>query len=158
MNVDEEGCRIYLAGVVNIFLWTLKTLWSPISIFELESLSYDLSSKPPILKVRDLYVDSFRDIRYFPEIRDSINDFNWTSEDCSSWWSFHWSRSNWRSWSKVSYGTKCISTCIRETFKKALATMLKGHEIGARQLQHMQGVSQRDLLLERYGQGSYWVH
>lgn len=47
-------------------------------VVELENLPYGLSSKPPVLKVRDWYVDSFRDIRYFPEIRDSIDDLNFT--------------------------------------------------------------------------------
>lgn len=47
-------------------------------VVELENLPYGLSSKPPVLKVRDWYVESFRDIRYFPEIRDSIDDLNFT--------------------------------------------------------------------------------
>lgn len=47
-------------------------------VVELENLPYGLSSKLPVLKVRDWYVDSFRDIRYFPEIRDSIDDLNFT--------------------------------------------------------------------------------
>ncbi|KAL5198014.1 hypothetical protein ABZP36_001526 [Zizania latifolia] len=40
---------------------------------ELESLPFGLSNKPAILKVRDWYLDSFRDIRYFPDVR-SRND------------------------------------------------------------------------------------
>ncbi|NP_001265968.1 Pyruvate dehydrogenase (acetyl-transferring) kinase, mitochondrial-like [Cicer arietinum] len=40
---------------------------------ELETLPYGLSQKPAVLKVRDWYVDSFRDIRSFPEIKN-IND------------------------------------------------------------------------------------
>ncbi|KAI4349272.1 hypothetical protein L6164_009881 [Bauhinia variegata] len=40
---------------------------------ELENLPYGLSEKPAVLKVRDWYLDSFRDIRSFPEIKD-MND------------------------------------------------------------------------------------
>ncbi|XP_071703021.1 pyruvate dehydrogenase (acetyl-transferring) kinase, mitochondrial-like [Rutidosis leptorrhynchoides] len=40
---------------------------------ELESLPYGLSEKPAVLKVRDWYLDSFRDLRSFPDIK-SIND------------------------------------------------------------------------------------
>ncbi|KAI4335078.1 hypothetical protein L6164_013759 [Bauhinia variegata] len=40
---------------------------------ELENLPYGLSQKPAILKVRDWYLDSFRDLRSFPEIKD-MND------------------------------------------------------------------------------------
>ncbi|XP_072985850.1 pyruvate dehydrogenase (acetyl-transferring) kinase, mitochondrial-like isoform X2 [Typha latifolia] len=36
---------------------------------ELESLPFSLSQKPAVLKVRDWYLDSFRDIRSFPEIK-----------------------------------------------------------------------------------------
>ncbi|KAK7328562.1 hypothetical protein VNO77_22673 [Canavalia gladiata] len=40
---------------------------------ELENLPYGLSQKPAILKVRDWYVDSFRDLRSFPYIKN-INE------------------------------------------------------------------------------------
>ncbi|OMO58580.1 hypothetical protein COLO4_34520 [Corchorus olitorius] len=40
---------------------------------ELETLPYGLSHKPAVLKVRDWYLDSFRDLRSFPEIKD-VND------------------------------------------------------------------------------------
>ncbi|KAL4292081.1 hypothetical protein GQ457_14G017690 [Hibiscus cannabinus] len=40
---------------------------------ELGTLPYGLSEKPAVLKVRDWYIDSFRDMRNFPEIKD-IND------------------------------------------------------------------------------------
>lgn len=38
---------------------------------ELETLPYGLSLKPAVLKVRDWYLDSFRDLRLFPDIKDS---------------------------------------------------------------------------------------
>ncbi|KAF7837639.1 pyruvate dehydrogenase (acetyl-transferring) kinase, mitochondrial-like [Senna tora] len=37
---------------------------------ELERLPYGLSQKPAVLKVRDWYLDSFRDLRSFPEIKN----------------------------------------------------------------------------------------
>ncbi|XP_054793056.1 pyruvate dehydrogenase (acetyl-transferring) kinase, mitochondrial isoform X1 [Prosopis cineraria] len=40
---------------------------------ELERLPYGLSQKPAVLKVRDWYLDSFRDVRSFPEIKN-MND------------------------------------------------------------------------------------
>ena len=40
---------------------------------ELENLPYGLSQKPAVLKVRDWYVDSFRDLRAFPNIKN-VND------------------------------------------------------------------------------------
>ncbi|ESW10556.1 hypothetical protein PHAVU_009G219900 [Phaseolus vulgaris] len=40
---------------------------------ELENLPYGLSQKPAVLKVRDWYLDSFRDLRAFPDIK-SMND------------------------------------------------------------------------------------
>ncbi|KAI3690848.1 hypothetical protein L2E82_49059 [Cichorium intybus] len=40
---------------------------------ELESLPYGLSEKPAVLKVRDWYLDSFRDLRSFPAIKN-MND------------------------------------------------------------------------------------
>ncbi|XP_044499250.1 pyruvate dehydrogenase (acetyl-transferring) kinase, mitochondrial [Mangifera indica] len=45
---------------------------------ELESLPYGLSEKPAILKVRDWYLDSFRDMRSFPEIKDSSDEGEFT--------------------------------------------------------------------------------
>ncbi|KAJ1403017.1 Histidine kinase/HSP90-like ATPase [Sesbania bispinosa] len=40
---------------------------------ELDTLPYGLSHKPPVLKVRDWYLDSFRDLTSFPEI-NNMND------------------------------------------------------------------------------------
>ncbi|PIA65644.1 hypothetical protein AQUCO_00100864v1 [Aquilegia coerulea] len=37
---------------------------------ELETLPYGLSEKPAVLKVRDWYLDSFRDLRAFTDIKD----------------------------------------------------------------------------------------
>lgn len=45
---------------------------------ELESLPYGLSKKPAILKVRDWYVDSFRDIRSCPEVKDMKDEREFT--------------------------------------------------------------------------------
>ncbi|XP_031285786.1 pyruvate dehydrogenase (acetyl-transferring) kinase, mitochondrial [Pistacia vera] len=45
---------------------------------ELESLPYALSEKPAVLKVRDWYLDSFRDMRSFPEIKDSSDEREFT--------------------------------------------------------------------------------
>ncbi|RZC56109.1 hypothetical protein C5167_014957 [Papaver somniferum] len=45
---------------------------------ELESLPYGLSSKPAVLQVRDWYVDSFRDLRAFPEIKDTTDELAFT--------------------------------------------------------------------------------
>ncbi|RDX94105.1 [Pyruvate dehydrogenase (acetyl-transferring)] kinase, mitochondrial [Mucuna pruriens] len=45
---------------------------------ELENLPYGLSLKPAILKVRDWYVDSFRDIRAFPEIKNMTYEREFT--------------------------------------------------------------------------------
>ncbi|NP_001302545.1 pyruvate dehydrogenase (acetyl-transferring) kinase, mitochondrial [Brassica napus] len=41
---------------------------------ELETLPYGLSEKPAVLKVRDWYVESFRDMRAFPEIKDTADE------------------------------------------------------------------------------------
>ncbi|KAJ6795634.1 pyruvate dehydrogenase (acetyl-transferring) kinase, mitochondrial [Iris pallida] len=41
---------------------------------ELDSLPYGLSDKPAVLKVRDWYLDSFRDLRSFPVIKDSHDE------------------------------------------------------------------------------------
>ncbi|PSS02794.1 [Pyruvate dehydrogenase (acetyl-transferring)] kinase [Actinidia chinensis var. chinensis] len=45
---------------------------------ELETLPYGLSQKPAILKVRDWYLDSFRDLRSFPEIKDTNDELEFT--------------------------------------------------------------------------------
>ncbi|KAH6757925.1 pyruvate dehydrogenase kinase [Perilla frutescens var. hirtella] len=45
---------------------------------ELESLPYGLSHKPAILKVRDWYLESFRDVRSFPEIKDNGDELDFT--------------------------------------------------------------------------------
>ncbi|KAK9288596.1 hypothetical protein L1049_017055 [Liquidambar formosana] len=45
---------------------------------ELESLPYGLSEKPAVLKVRDWYLDSFRDLRSFPEIKDTNDEKDFT--------------------------------------------------------------------------------
>lgn len=45
---------------------------------EIETLPYGLSEKPAVLKVRDWYLDSFRDLRSFPEIKDNNDEFDFT--------------------------------------------------------------------------------
>ncbi|KAD5507951.1 hypothetical protein E3N88_15654 [Mikania micrantha] len=45
---------------------------------ELQSLPYGLSQKPAILKVRDWYLDSFRDLRSFPDIKDKNDEQDFT--------------------------------------------------------------------------------
>jgi pyruvate dehydrogenase kinase 2/3/4 len=45
---------------------------------ELECLPFGLSSKPAVLKVRDWYLDSFRDLRTFPEIKDVQDEHAFT--------------------------------------------------------------------------------
>ncbi|KDP28004.1 hypothetical protein JCGZ_19084 [Jatropha curcas] len=45
---------------------------------ELETLPYGLSEKPAVLKVRDWYLDSFRDLRSFPDIKDSNDERDFT--------------------------------------------------------------------------------
>ncbi|XP_018485491.2 pyruvate dehydrogenase (acetyl-transferring) kinase, mitochondrial [Raphanus sativus] len=45
---------------------------------ELETLPYGLSEKPAVLKVRDWYVESFRDMRAFPEIKDTADEKEFT--------------------------------------------------------------------------------
>lgn len=47
-------------------------------VAELENLPYGLSTKPHVLKVRDWYVESFRDLRQFPNIKDSTDEVNFT--------------------------------------------------------------------------------
>ncbi|GMH30724.1 hypothetical protein Nepgr_032567 [Nepenthes gracilis] len=45
---------------------------------ELESLPYGLSQKPAVLKVRDWYLDSFRDLRSFLEIKHKNDELEFT--------------------------------------------------------------------------------
>ncbi|KQK21553.1 hypothetical protein BRADI_1g61497v3 [Brachypodium distachyon] len=45
---------------------------------DLDSLPFGLSRKPAVLKVRDWYLDSFRDIRYFPEVRNRDDEHAFT--------------------------------------------------------------------------------
>ncbi|KAL0545173.1 hypothetical protein IC582_020319 [Cucumis melo] len=45
---------------------------------ELENLPYGLSVKPAVLKVRDWYLDSFRDLRSIPEIKNSDDEKEFT--------------------------------------------------------------------------------
>ncbi|CAN6981734.1 unnamed protein product [Brassica oleracea var. botrytis] len=45
---------------------------------ELETLPYGLSEKPAVLKVRDWYVESFRNMRAFPEIKDTADEKEFT--------------------------------------------------------------------------------
>lgn len=45
---------------------------------ELDSLPYGLSQKPAVLKVRDWYLDSFRDLRSFSEIKDTSDELEFT--------------------------------------------------------------------------------
>ncbi|PIN03902.1 Dehydrogenase kinase [Handroanthus impetiginosus] len=45
---------------------------------ELDSLPYGLSHKPAVLKVRDWYLDSFRDLRSFPDIKDNNDELEFT--------------------------------------------------------------------------------
>ncbi|CAI9776163.1 unnamed protein product [Fraxinus pennsylvanica] len=45
---------------------------------ELESLPYGLSHKPAVLKVRDWYLDSFRDLRSFHDIKDKSDELKFT--------------------------------------------------------------------------------
>lgn len=45
---------------------------------ELDSLPHGLSLKPAILKVRDWYLDSFRDLRSFPSIKDDSDELDFT--------------------------------------------------------------------------------
>ncbi|KAG5573942.1 hypothetical protein H5410_063708 [Solanum commersonii] len=47
-------------------------------VIELENLPYGLSSKNAVLQVRDWYLDSFRDLRSYPEIKDKNDDLKFT--------------------------------------------------------------------------------
>ncbi|XP_020395834.1 pyruvate dehydrogenase (lipoamide) kinase 1 isoform X2 [Zea mays] len=45
---------------------------------DLDSLPFGLSTKPAILKVKDWYVESFREIRSFPEVRNQKDELAFT--------------------------------------------------------------------------------
>ncbi|XP_055818508.1 pyruvate dehydrogenase (acetyl-transferring) kinase, mitochondrial isoform X2 [Solanum dulcamara] len=45
---------------------------------DLQNLPYGLSLKPAVLKVRDWYLDSFRDLRSFPDIKDQTDELEFT--------------------------------------------------------------------------------
>ncbi|KAM7256135.1 hypothetical protein ACFE04_011876 [Oxalis oulophora] len=47
-------------------------------VLDLDSLPYGLSDKPAVLKVRDWYLDSFRDVRSFPHIKDANDEKDFT--------------------------------------------------------------------------------
>ncbi|GJP36032.1 hypothetical protein CLOM_g2332 [Closterium sp. NIES-68] len=47
-------------------------------VTELENLPFGLSTKSPVLKVRDWYVDSFKDIRGFPAIESREDELRFT--------------------------------------------------------------------------------
>uniref|UniRef100_A0A7C8YR37 Protein-serine/threonine kinase n=1 Tax=Opuntia streptacantha TaxID=393608 RepID=A0A7C8YR37_OPUST len=47
-------------------------------VAHLENLPHGLSSQPAVLKVRDWYLDSFRDLRSFPEIKDNNDETEFT--------------------------------------------------------------------------------
>ncbi|GLJ44841.1 hypothetical protein SUGI_0943310 [Cryptomeria japonica] len=47
-------------------------------VTELENLPHGLSSQDEVLKVRDWYVDSFRDLRTFPDVQDSKDELKFT--------------------------------------------------------------------------------
>lgn len=47
-------------------------------VIELENLPSGLSQKPAVLKVRAWYLNSFRDLRSFPEIKDRDNELAFT--------------------------------------------------------------------------------
>lgn len=47
-------------------------------VAELENLPYGLSAKPHVLKVRDWYVESFRELRGFPKVKDAGDELQFT--------------------------------------------------------------------------------
>jgi pyruvate dehydrogenase kinase 2/3/4 len=47
-------------------------------VAELENLPYGLSAKSHVVKVRDWYVESFRDLRHFPPIKDTSDERKFT--------------------------------------------------------------------------------
>ncbi|KAI7845283.1 hypothetical protein COHA_001126 [Chlorella ohadii] len=47
-------------------------------VAELENLPYGLSAKPHVLKVRDWYVESFRELRGFPKVKDASDELQFT--------------------------------------------------------------------------------
>lgn len=47
-------------------------------VAELENLPYGLSNKVPVLKVRDWYVESFKELRHFPTVKDPGDESKFT--------------------------------------------------------------------------------
>ncbi|BDA45758.1 [Pyruvate dehydrogenase (acetyl-transferring)] kinase isozyme [Coccomyxa sp. Obi] len=47
-------------------------------VAELENLPFGLSAKSPVIKVRDWYVESFKELREFKPIRDAESELNFT--------------------------------------------------------------------------------
>ncbi|XP_015060760.1 pyruvate dehydrogenase (acetyl-transferring) kinase, mitochondrial-like [Solanum pennellii] len=47
-------------------------------VIELENLPYGLSTQNAVLQVRDWYLDSFRDLRSYPEIKDKNDELKFT--------------------------------------------------------------------------------
>lgn len=47
-------------------------------VAELENLPYGLSAKPHVLKVRDWYVESFKELRSFSKIKDASDEQEFT--------------------------------------------------------------------------------
>lgn len=47
-------------------------------VAELENLPYGLSAKPQVMRVRDWYVESFKDLREFPAIKDNNDEQKFT--------------------------------------------------------------------------------
>ena len=47
-------------------------------VAELENLPYGLSAKPHVLKVRDWYVESFKELRGFPKVKDASDEVELT--------------------------------------------------------------------------------
>lgn len=47
-------------------------------VAELENLPYGLSGKPHVLRVRDWYVESFKELRSFPKIKDASDEQHFT--------------------------------------------------------------------------------
>lgn len=47
-------------------------------VAELENLPYGLSARPHVVKVRDWYVESFKDLRSFPKVKDASDEVQFT--------------------------------------------------------------------------------
>lgn len=47
-------------------------------VAELENLPYGLSAKPHVLKVRDWYVESFKELKKFPKVKDTNDEVQLT--------------------------------------------------------------------------------